>query len=205
LSTAWRALGWTCVVALGIAAHLTDSDTLRAACAAAVLLALLASAPRVMLPPLLLLGAGASVIFLAAGIGRVFDALPALIAALVAWLFARTLWRGRRPLIARAIAALDGERQLDDPAIRRYARRLTVLWATYQTTLALLAALWAGLQPAALPPAHIGAALALPLAIAALFVAEFALRPRLLPQAPRSSLFAFVRGMLQAWPQLLRD
>ena len=205
MSAPWRALGWATVLALGIAAHLTDSDTLRAACAAAVLLALLASAPGVMLPPLLLLGALACGIFLVAGIGRVFDAVPALIAGLVAWLFARTLWRGRRPLIARAIAALDGEAQLDDPAIARYARRLAVLWALYQTTLALLAALWAWAQPAALPPAHVGAALALPLAIAALFVGEFALRPRLLPLAPRTGLFAFVRGMLQAWPQLLRD
>jgi len=205
LSGPWRALGWTCVVALGIAAHLSDSDTLRAACAGAVLLALLASAPGVMLAPLLLIAALALAIWLAAGIGRVFDAVPALIAGLVAWLFARTLWRGRRPLIARAIAALDGAAQLDDPAIRRYARRLTVLWALYQALLAALAASWAWLQPTALPPAHIGAALAVPLAVVALFVAEFALRPRLLPQAPRTGLLAFVRGMLQAWPQLLRD
>jgi len=205
LSGRWRALGWTGVVALGIAAHLFDSDTLRGVCAAAVLLALLANAPAVMLPPLLLLGAVALAVLLAAGIGRVFDAVPALVAALVAWLFARTLRRERRPLIARAIAALDGEAQLDDPSIRRYARRLTLVWALYQALLALLAALWAAMQPAALPPAHVGAALALPVAIAALFVAEFALRPHLLPQAPRTGLIAFVRGMLRAWPQLLRD
>lgn len=205
MSGPWRALGWTCVVALGIAAHLSGSDALRAACAAAVLLALLASAPGVMLPPLLLAAAIACAVYLAAGIGRVFDAVPALIAGLVAWLFARTLRNGRRPLIARAIAALDGEAQLDDPAIWRYARRLTILWALYQATLALLAALWAWRAPAALPPAHVGAALALPLAIVLLFLGEFALRPRLLPQAPRSGLLAFVRGMLQAWPTLLRD
>ena len=53
------------------------------------------------------------------------DALPALIAALVGWLFARTLRRGCRPLIARAIAAIEGPEQLADPRVTRYARTLT--------------------------------------------------------------------------------
>jgi len=57
------------------------------------------------------------------------DALPALIAALVGWLFARTLRRGRRPLIARAIAAVDGPALLGDPHVARYARALTAIWA----------------------------------------------------------------------------
>ena len=37
---------------------------------------------------------------------------PALIAALIGWMFARTLLRGRRPLIARAIVAMDGPQML---------------------------------------------------------------------------------------------
>jgi uncharacterized membrane protein len=201
----WRAAAWLCVIALAVAAHVFDLDILRAACAAAVLLLLAASAPRVLLPPLGVAGACVVVLYLSAGIGRVFDALPALIAALVGWLFARTLLHGRQPLIARAIAALDGPAPLQDPAVRRYARRLTALWAGYQAVLAALAAVWAWTTPAALPPVRVGAAVLLPLAIAALFVGEWALRSHLLPQAPRQALPAFVRGMLRVWPQLLGD
>ena len=69
------------------------------------------------------------------------DTLPALIAALVGWLFARTLCAGRTPLIARAIAAIDGPRWLDDPAVAAYARRLTAVWAVWQFALAACAAL----------------------------------------------------------------
>ena len=71
------------------------------------------------------------------------DALPALVAGLVGGVFARTLRRGRTPLIARAIAAIDGAAWLDDPAVSRYARRLTWLWALYQFALAAAAALLA--------------------------------------------------------------
>ena len=73
----------------------------------------------------------------------VLDALPALIAALVGWLFARTLRAGRTPLIARAIAAIDGAQWLDDPAVAAYARRLTAVWAAWQFALAACAALLA--------------------------------------------------------------
>ena len=47
------------------------------------------------------------------------DVLPALIAALVGAVFARTLRRGRTPLIARAIAAIDGVVWLDDTVVSR--------------------------------------------------------------------------------------
>jgi hypothetical protein len=38
-----------------------------------------------------------------------------------------------------------------------------------------------------------------------LLLVEFALRPRLLPQAPQRSLPAFLRGVLLAWPAALED
>jgi branched-chain amino acid transport system permease protein len=45
----------------------------------------------------------------------------------------------------------------------------------------------------------------LPCAIAALLALEFALRPWLLPQAPRRGVAAFARAVARAWPAVLRD
>ena len=130
------------------------------------------------------------------------DAVPALIAALVGALFASTLRRGHRPLIARAIAAIDGASLLDDPRVARYARTLTAIWAVYQFALAALAV---ALMWRAAPLPGWVTALWLPAAVAALFLGEFALRPRLLPQAPRHGLFGFVGKLIRAWPSLLSD
>lgn len=139
------------------------------------------------------------------------DALPVLLTSFVAWLFARTLRAGRTPLIARAIAALDGPQWLADPAIARYAWRLTLLWATYLfllasvvATLALHARYGATSSTWTQTAQRFGAP-GLPLAVAALFIGEFALRRRLLPQAPRYGFFAFVRGLIRHWPALLDE
>jgi uncharacterized membrane protein len=139
------------------------------------------------------------------------DALPALIAALVGWLFARTLARGRRPLIARAIAAIDGPQWLDDPAVAAYARRLTAVWAVWQSALAACAALLAlhahgfFADSAWLPSPRAFGWIVLPLAVAALFLGEFFLRPYLLPQTPRRGLFAFIAALIRHWPALLAE
>lgn len=127
-------------------------------------------------------------------------ALPIAITSLVAGLFANTLRPGRTPLIARAIAAIDGREWLDDPAVARYARRLTRLWTAY---LFLLAAITAVLAWTA-PKSRFGA-LGVPLAAAALFVGEFVLRRWLLPQAPRHGFFVFARDLIRHWPELLAD
>jgi predicted LPLAT superfamily acyltransferase/uncharacterized membrane protein len=140
----------------------------------------------------------------------VLDALPALVAALIGWLFARTLARGRTPLIGRAISMLDGPGLLADPAVARYARGLTALWAVYQFLLATIAAGlalrahgWVAV-PITQTPGMFGLVW-LPAAVALLFVGEFVLRPLLLPQAPRHNFFAFVGKLISHWPRLLRD
>lgn len=146
-----------------------------------------------------------------AGVRGALDALPALIAALVGWLFARTLARARTPLIARAIAAIDGPQWLDDPAVATYARRLTAVWATWQFALAACAALLAlhahGIlaDAAWLPSPRMFGWIILPSAVAALFLGEFLLRPRLLPQAPRRGFFDFLHALVRHWPALLDD
>lgn len=204
----WRAVGWLAIATLALLAHLLDSNLLRALCAFAVLALIAANAPRVLLAPLALAAAAALALLATRGTAMLLDALPALIAAFVAWLFVRTLLGTRRPLIARAIAVLDGPEQLQDPVVARYARRLTMLWGGYQAALALLASALALLAASgALPPwwPRVFGAVILPLAVVALLLGEFLLRPLLLPQAPRHRLFAFVTGLIRAWPALLAD
>jgi uncharacterized membrane protein len=207
----WRALGWLGILVLALSARWYDSDICRGACAFLVLALIGAGAPRALRFPIALTALIALTLVISSGVGRLFDALPALIAALVAWIFARSLYRGRTPLIGRAIAAVDGAAQLDDPAVARYARRLTWVWAVYQTVLAaiamLLAARAAGslnLPVQDLNPRWFGA-IVLPLAVATLFLGEFVARRWLLPQAPRHRLVAFVRDLIRVWPSLLGD
>jgi len=206
-----RVLGWLGIIALAVCAHWFDNDLLRAACVPALLFIISGGAPAPMRGPLLVM---AVLTALPIGLGHgdaLLDTTPALIAALVGWMFARTLLRGRRPLIARAVVAMDGAELLLDPAVARYTRRLTLTWALYQGALALLALLlalrvwyWPERWPALPGPRLFGVVL-LPLAVAVLILAEFALRPRLLPQAPPRSLFAFVRDLVRSWPALLAE
>jgi uncharacterized membrane protein len=208
-----RAFGWLGIAALAVCAYWFDSDGCRVACALGVLALIGINAPRALRWPLALTALIALILLVCGGVNRLLDALPALIAGLIAWIFARTLRRDRVPLIGRAIAALDGAAQLNnDPAVARYARRLTWVWAIYQSALAAIAALLAihaaggpnWVATPAMSPRVFGA-IALPLAVAILFLGEFALRRWLLPQAPRHSLFFFVRKLIHVWPSLIGD
>jgi len=207
-----RLAGWLMVAALALCAHWFDSDAWRAACASTVLGVLTLGAPRALRAYFFLLSLLALCVLAVGGVARLLDIVPALIAASIGWLFARTLLGTRRPLIARAIAALDGEEQLADPAVAGYARRLTCLWAIYQGVLAALGAVLALLAafgvrdlPGWLPGPRVFGALVLPLAVLSLLLLEFALRRHLLPQAPRHRLPTFLRGLLRVWPKLLDE
>jgi uncharacterized membrane protein len=207
-----RAIAWLGIVALAVCAYAFDSDGCRVVCAFAVLALIGIAAPRTLRWPLALAALIALTLIVAGGVNRLLDALPALIAGLIAWIFARTLRHGRVPLIGRAIAALEGATQLDDPVVARYARRLTWVWAIYQSALAGIAALLAAhaagrldwLATPGFNPRVFGA-IVLPVAVAILFLGEFVLRRRLLPQAPQHSLFVFVRNLVRVWPSLIRD
>jgi uncharacterized membrane protein len=203
----WRLAGWLLVLTLALLAHLLDSNVTRVACAFAVLALIAANAPRTLLVPLAVTAGVALAVLLLAGSAKLLDCLPALIAAFVAWLFARTLLGTRRPLIARAIAALDGEAQLQDASVLRYARRLTVIWAIYQALLAAVAfaLAWSAAPATWAPGPRVFGAVILPLAIGALLLGEFILRPHLLPQAPQHRLGSFVLALIRAWPALLAD
>lgn len=207
-----RAAVWLLVVALLIGAHMVHTDSWRAACltGALVLFGLLAPGP--LRAPTATFVVLAALLGIGLGVDLLLDALPAMIAALVGWLFARTLLGERRPLIARAIAVLDGEQPLDDPQVSRYARRLTWLWSVWQGALACVGVLvvlrahdWLAAFPVRLPGPAIFGALVLPLGVALLFLAEFFARPYLLRQAPRHRLWPFVKNLLGAWPRLIDD
>ena len=206
-----RAVGWLCVAVLAVGAHWYDSDILRGACAFGALALLAITAPSSLRISLGVVAIGALLIVLVFGSNVFFDSLPALIAAFVAYLFGRTLLPGHRPLIARAIVSIDGPQWLSDPAVVLYARRLTWIWTIYQTLLTIIAVgavlTQRGFFPAlsgTMPgPRMFGAIL--PVAVALLFVIEFAMRPSLLPQAPRHGLISFARRLILAWPTLLDD
>lgn len=208
----WRALGWLAIAALAGYAHWMQSNLWRAISAFAAIVFIAAIAPRSLRFSVGLLGLVALGLFAAGGVDAMLASLPALISAYVAWLFARTLCDKRRPLIARAIAAIDGETQLEDVRTADYARRLTWVWAVWQGALALLGAAvalhangWLAALPAHFPgPTQFGVII-LPLAVATLFLVEFLLRPRLIPHAPRHSLWWFATRLVRVWPQLLRD
>jgi hypothetical protein len=207
-----RRLAWLGIVAAGVWAAVYDSDAARTACALAILTLVAVSAPLALRPVCIAMGLVALVLAAACGASALLDALPATIAAFVAYLFARTLLRPRVTLIGRAIIALDGAERLADPAIARYARRLTLVWALYQSALAAVGAIlalhtrgWFAGLPAHTPSPLLFGTFLLPCAVAILFLGEFVLRPYWLPQAPRRGLIEFVHGLVRTWPQLLDD
>ncbi|HET6603326.1 MAG TPA: ketosynthase [Xanthomonadaceae bacterium] len=136
---------------------------------------------------------------------------PVLVPGFMAWLFGRTLVRGRRPLIERMAAHLHGSEPLD-PGIPAYARRVTAVWAVVLATLAainLLLALLAvpggvleavGITPS-LPVSQqlwsLVANLGTYAAIAALFVGEYLWRRRRFPALPHLGFGDFLARVVK--------
>jgi len=205
-----RVVVWLILAVLIAAGRILHDDRLTAGAAPLVCLALWFGAPRVLRTAIALLGASLIGALLLGGARLVIELLPVCIAALIGWLFARSLSPARQPLIARAIAVMDGPAPLADTGVTRYALRLTWLWAVWQFALALVGIACIGaahgyLDAPVLPePVRFGA-LVLPLAVIALFIGEFLLRPHLVVAAPRRPLIAFVRDLARAWPRLIED
>jgi hypothetical protein len=201
---------WLAIIALVALGRILGDERFTAAIAPIVIVALWFGAPPTLRGAVAISAVALLVAWLADGVGLLVDALPIVIAALIGWLFARSLLGGRQPLIARAITAIDGPEPLADPAVRSYATRLTGLWAACQFLLASFGLLcvarahWTT-PNIALPAPAVFAALILPLAVITLFIAEFVLRPYVLPQAPRQDLLGFVRALARVWPQLIEE
>lgn len=147
------------------------------------------------------------------------DLVPVLISALLAWLFGRTLRARRQPLVAQAIAVVEGDDRLALPGVACYARQLTAFWsallALQAMVLALLLAcavpggllLAVGIAPPLALPAgwalgyvHLGGYLLL----GGTFVLEYAFRRWHLRHIAHRSLRGLLVDLAQRWPQLVR-
>ncbi len=171
---------------------------------------------------LLWLGVGAGFLGLAAhGHGQpALDLLPACVNAALGLFFGASLRRGREPLIARIIAAVEGRERLELPGVAGYARGLTAVWAAlFAVQTAALLAIAACLTPGGLleslslrPPVqlaggawrwylHVGSwALS-----AVLLLAEYPWRRWRLRHVPQLPLARFAACLLRVWPRLLRE
>lgn len=156
----------------------------------------------------------------ACGRGRLaLDLLPVFVNAALCGLFARTLRRGREPLVARIIGVLEGRERLALPRVAAYARGLTLAWALlFGAQAAILLALIAfavpdgllaslGLQaPLAVGGAawrwylHVGSyALVL-----AFLLIEYAIRRVHLAHLPHLPMPLFIARLARRWPALVR-
>lgn len=203
-----RVAVWLAILALALLGRWWHSDAVTAAIVPLALGFFVVATPRALRGAIVAMAVVEAAAWMLGGAGLMIDLLPVLIAAFVGWLFARSLVSPRTPLIARAIAAIEGETWLRDAAIASYARGLTLLWALFQAALTLLCLVcvlneYGLIAVPVLPPSRTFGTTILPLAVATLFFGEFLLRPRLLPQAPRHTLVGFLRAFGTAWPELI--
>lgn len=197
-----RTLAWLLVVLLAMAGRWRRDDVLSLAALGLALILFFWLAPRALRPSVAGLAGAIVALFLFFGAEVALAAAPALFCAFVAWMFARSLLARRRPLIGRAMVAVDGESIASQPVMIAYARRLTLVWAVWLGLWAAAAALPLLLDYGAIMRL---VTLAMPFAVALLFVAEFALRPLLLPNAPRHRFIEFLMRVARSWPTLLDD
>lgn len=155
--------------------------------------------------------------------GRVqlaLSGLPILILTGLCFFFARTLTRGREPLIARCVRVIEGDHRIALPGVARYARGVTVYWACVVGLQALaLMFLFLCAQPGGLLEAFgISVPFAIPRNALAwypevgcwamlilAFALEYVFRRWYLRHLPHPSLKRFVTRLITHWPQLLRD
>lgn len=155
--------------------------------------------------------------------GRVqlaLSGLPILILAGLCFFFARTLTRGREPLIARCVRVIEGDHRVALPGVARYARGVTVYWACVVGLQALaLMFLFLCAQPGGLLEAFgVSVPFAIPrnalawypevgcwAMLVLAFALEYVFRRWYLRHLPHPSLKRFVTRLITHWPQLLRD
>jgi uncharacterized membrane protein/3-hydroxymyristoyl/3-hydroxydecanoyl-(acyl carrier protein) dehydratase len=143
---------------------------------------------------------------------------PVLLNVFLAWLFGHTLVRGSMPLIERLVRMLQPASEPPEPAIIRYAGRLTRVWTAL---FVLLAAVNLGLAACVSPGGlleSIGIRAPLPVSrefwslfanvlnyaiVVAFFMLEYAYRRRRFPDRPYRNLVDFLRRAAAAGPALM--
>lgn len=219
----WWPLVVAACAALAVAGALSQRRALDLAAAVLLLLAWLPAAWRRRTP--LALGAWlalAALLLVPVALGHAqlaLMALPVVFLALASVVFARTLRRGREPLVARFIRVVDGPEQLARPRVGGYARGLTVFWTALLAVMAcvsLVAALFArsggwlatlGIEvPARLPGALLAwyPELGCWIVLAAAFGGEYAFRRWYLRGVPQPGFGRFLVQLARCWPALAR-
>jgi len=202
-------------------AHLafTNHAPWAAAVAVGLLAALVLIATRRSLWRWFVLLAGAALVILAA---RGFPPLPlmmppVIIPAAIAITFGRTLQVGRTPLVERIVRGFHAP-VIPDPAVIRYARRVTWAWTVLLACLALAnAVLVTNLSPGGLlevagiaprwpvPPAVFAwfSNTGTYLLIGGMFLLEFAVRVWLFPHDPFRNPLHFIRAARARMPNIV--
>lgn len=145
---------------------------------------------------------------------------PMLFVGFVAWMFGRSLRAPREPLITRIVAGMERcEPAQLPPALYRYSRRLTAMWAWLLAGLAVANGVLAliaepdgvlvrlGYTPAVTIGQEEWSLFANLLnygVLGGFFVGEYALRRYLFPHRPYRHFFDFVRQMAALGPRFWR-
>ena len=108
---------------------------------------------------------------------------------LLACLFGRTLMKGEEPLVSQFARAFHGELT---PEVKRYTRRVTVAWTIFFATLFVAACglYFAGMLEAWSLLANIVG----PVLVGVMFIVEYLVRHRVLPDLERHGLMSGVRA-----------
>lgn len=128
---------------------------------------------------------------------------PVLFPLLAAGFFAGSLRAGRQPLIERVVWHMHGHPDELDPAIRAYARGVTVYWVAVfaaMATVNLLLAVFA--SPAAWSWGSNVVSALLPIVA---MLAEYAWRKRVFPVQQYRNLFDYLARVVRIGPMLARD
>ncbi|MBK8739048.1 MAG: hypothetical protein IPM02_05610 [Betaproteobacteria bacterium] len=104
-------------------------------------------------------------------------------------IFGRSLAAGREPLCTHLATMVRGPLQ---PPVARYTRQVTVAWTIFFAAMIAVSALLFIVAPIAVWSAFANL-LSMPL-VAAMFIAEFAVRKRVLPDLPRTHVLESLRA-----------
>ncbi len=143
---------------------------------------------------------------------------PVVLPALLAWVFGRTLYAGRQPLIQQFAAVLRDANSPLPPDVARYARRLTITWTVLLLCLSIVSLVLAlvAVPDGILFQAGIESAFQVQhttwslvanvlnyIVLGVFFVLEFGYRRLRFPEESHDSLAVFLRKMVRAAPQLV--